>query len=284
MNFKLTTIINYCTNDYRYLDLCIESVKPFSTEIILPVCDHFFNGDRENRHLLNLSYQNHPECKFIEYSYPKTLPNHENSKHFLHSVSRYVGYHHASCVTEFVLFLDIDEIVDSNRFIEWLNTQKHLNRNACRFYSYFYFREDCYRAKDIHPLNALLIKKSALDSPNSILTIAERLGLYLHLEPNDQEFFYGIDGTPLIHHYSWVRTKNELEKKVVTWGHAHEKNWLRSIQEEYDHEFILFDFIHFFHYEKIEPLHTPLLKEVPLPSFFFDEELSFNHVVKFNLN
>lgn len=284
MNFKITTIINYCTNDFRYLDLCIQSVKEFSSEVIIPVCDHFFDGQKENQYLLNLSYQNHPECTFVEYTYPKNLPDHENSKHFLHSLSRFIGYNQANLHTEFVLFLDVDEIVDSHRFIKWLRKKKHFYRKACRFYSYFYFRESCYRAKDHYPLNALLIKKSALDSAQAILAVNERFGLYRYLEPDNQDFFFGLDNAPLIHHYSWVRTQEELEKKVTSWGHAHEKNWLQSVRSEYEQEFILFDFIHYFHYEKIDPLHDPLIIKIPFCSDPVEENCLFDHVIRVNLN
>ena len=38
------TIINFCSNDYSYLRHCIDGVKPFSSQVIVPVCDHFFDG------------------------------------------------------------------------------------------------------------------------------------------------------------------------------------------------------------------------------------------------
>ena len=34
-----------------------------------------------------------------------------------------------------------------------------------------------------------------------------------------------INRLPLIHHYSWVRTKQEAIRKVNTWGHFADKNW-----------------------------------------------------------
>ena len=56
---KIATVINYCTTDYRFLKFCIDEAKKFSHQIVIPVCSHFFNGESENRALLNLSYQEH---------------------------------------------------------------------------------------------------------------------------------------------------------------------------------------------------------------------------------
>jgi hypothetical protein len=272
MKIKISTVINYCTNDYRYLKMCIDSVMPFSNEVIIPVCDHFFNGEKENRFLLNRSYEEHPECRFIEYPFPKERPYGKNPpigiedvnfKHYMHSTSRYFGYLKSDLETDFVLFLDVDEIVETKRFIEWLHAFDFSNVKALRFYNYFYFREASYRSKSGHSINALLVNKKALDDPEKILTIYERRGLYLTLETDEQPIIMGLDGHPLFHHYSWVRTQEELEKKVTTWGHAHEDEWLKKLDEEFSQDFIFIDSVFYNLYENVNASHDPLEICVP---------------------
>ena len=47
----------------------------------------------------------------------------------------------------------------------------------------------------------------------------------------------GINGKPMIHHYSWVRTKDEMLKKVLTWGHNKDRDWVKLIEEEFTRPF-----------------------------------------------
>ena len=68
-NHLITTVINYCSNDYRFIKKCIDEAKKFSHQVIVPVSDHFFDGTKENRDLLNLTYLENPTCEFIEYEF-----------------------------------------------------------------------------------------------------------------------------------------------------------------------------------------------------------------------
>ena len=268
----IRTVINFCTNDYRYLKLCIEAVAPFSEEVIVPVCDHFFNGEKENRYLLNEAYKNNPKCRFIEYRFPEEKPYGSNPpittkdvnyKHYMHSTSRYLGFTKSIKTTDYTLFIDVDEIVDTERFINWWNKVDDFSFNALRFYSYFYFRESQYRCKSYFSVNGILVKNSVIENPEIILAIGERLGLYLQIQQEPIPYILGLDHKPLFHHYSWVRTKEELEKKVTTWGHAHESDWLDRIQEEYSSSFCMMDYVFYHRYEKVDPIHNPM--EVPIP-------------------
>jgi hypothetical protein len=268
---KLATIINYCTNDARFLKLCVDAVKPFSSQILIPVCDHFFDGTPENRGLLNRSYHNHPDCTFVEYQYTPQKPYgiycpyspaDDDWIHFWHSTSRYVGFHFLSKEITHVLFLDVDEIVDTKRFQDWLKKLKPAQ--AWRFSSYFYFRQPIYRAYS-HSLNALLIEKEALVSPELLLTIYERKGIFDAISGVKYSNVVGQDHTPLFHHYSWVRTKEELFKKVHSWGHHAEKNWQELLTKELSQEFTGEDHLYHLKYERVEPLHDPFSAEmVPL--------------------
>jgi hypothetical protein len=262
---KIATVINYCTTDYRFLRFCIEEAKKFSTQIVIPVSSHFFNGEPENRAMLNQSYREHPDVQFVEFAYGEEpygiycslTSADEDWAHYWHSTARYVGFQFVK-ECESILFLDVDEIVDGKRFIEWLEKFNVEDFNALRLESYFYFREPCYRAKEQFPLNALLIKKEAIDSPEVILDVLERKGLFDQIQGPKLSYLRGLDGKPLVHHYSWVRTKEELKQKVCTWGHRHDKEWLGLIEKELAEPFAGTDRIHGFEYETVGPVHEVL--------------------------
>jgi hypothetical protein len=282
---KIATVINYCTNDYRFLRYCIAEAKQFSRQIVIPVCTHFFNGEPENRSLLNLSYQQHPDVQFVEFEYEQQpygiysplTPSDEDWSHYLHSTARYVGFHYVK-ECDYVLFLDVDEIVEAERFLKWLEHFNVPDFDALRFSSYFYFREPSNRAIDPFPLNALLVKKQAITSPEIILDVLERKGLYDQIQGHKRSHLVGLDQKPLVHHYSWVRTPEELRQKVRTWGHRHDQEWLKLIDDELAMPFTGIDKVHGFQYEKVEPLHD-VLQEIPYPEGL---QKTFHHVKKVN--
>ena len=54
---NITTVLMYCSNDFRWIEKCVEQASKISNEIIIPVCDHYFDGTSENRELLNKAYE-----------------------------------------------------------------------------------------------------------------------------------------------------------------------------------------------------------------------------------
>lgn len=263
----ITTIINYCTNDFRFLDLCLKEARKFSHEIIVPVCDHFFDGTPENRHLLNHSYAAHPDVKFVEFAYgdkaygiyPRVQKGDADWIHYWHSTARYVGYHFAT--HDKVLFLDVDEVADGEKMRAWLNEFPHDEYAAVRFTNYFYFREARFRANKIMR-NGLLVKKEAL-APELLLDIDERMGTFYGIEGAKLEGAPALDGEPLFHHYSWVKTKEEMRRKVVSWGHHGDKDWPTLIETEFARPFAGRDAFWGFEYAEVEPFANPLAVEIP---------------------
>lgn len=179
---------------------------------------------------------------------------HENHPRYWHNMSRWVGMQHLREDIEFVLFLDADEIIDS-RFNEWLTKEKLLYEfDAFLFLCYWYFREAKYRAKTWEKAG-VLVKKNKLTADN-IFTAGERLGIVSSLLPN-AVLVNGLDGTPMVHHYSWVRPKEEMLRKVRSWAHKDDADWQRLIEEEFSHDFRGTDFLphHNYQYETITPVH-----------------------------
>ena len=70
---KITTIINYCTNDYIFLKPCIDAALRISHKVIVPFCTHFHDGTKQDRALLLKSVGENPEAEFIEFDYCLSL-------------------------------------------------------------------------------------------------------------------------------------------------------------------------------------------------------------------
>jgi hypothetical protein len=60
------------------------------------------------------------------------------------------------------------------------------------------------------------------------------------------------NGEPIMHHFSWVRTKEEMLRKVKSWGHTNDRDWNPMIEEEFSREFNGKDFVHNYSYKILE--------------------------------
>lgn len=267
----LATVISFCTNDVRFLKPCIEGVAPFSSQIIIPVCDHFFDGTLENLSLLEQIYADYPEIEFIEFAFDAEqlygtfishLPLSPGWGPQWHNSGRLIASYFLNEKIDDVLFCDVDEIFEPKKMGEWLEAFDLASFEAIRFSTYWYFREACFQATT-YPDGPLLVKKEKL-TPELILNEDERMGMFCALQGKKVRLQAGIDGAPMVHHFSWVRTKEEMLKKAASWGHQWERNWKELIEEEFSREFKGVDFVRKYEYKKVEPFFDAL-KEVSAP-------------------
>ncbi len=257
---SIATIINFCTNDYQFLEPCIKQAQQFSSQVLIPVSDHFFDGTPENRDLLNHAYKEHPDCEFIEFAYNPQhpygfpcvkRPGDLDWPRYWHSSARMIAYFHLRKEIDYVLFIDVDEIYEGKAFKAWLDQFDYRAYSALRFTCYEYFREPRYRAKETF-FSGLMARKSLL-TPKLILNVDERMGLYRDLPQKKIMNLKGLENRPIIHHYSWVRSKEQMLRKTATWSHYWERDWASLIQKEFSGPFSGRDFYTNREYEVVEP-------------------------------
>lgn len=237
---NISSILHYSTIDIRFLEINLQQLSKFSKEIIIPICTHLFEGSRENEKLLQKSYEiisKYPKAKYILFDWEGVKQN----PAYYHTLSRQIGTNMAT--SDWILFVDADEIVD-DVFIDWFKTVKHTTRKywlTC----FWYFREPTIRATTNEGCG-LLIRR-------------EQCNWNLNLREERQQLFVGdfhhggydpifIGETTLMHHYSWVRSKDEMIKKVRNWGHKGDTNWVDLVENEFTHDFNGTDFIHGYDY------------------------------------
>jgi len=248
---NIATVINYCSNDYRFLSRACAEATSFSSQIIVPVCDHFFDGTLENRSTLEKSYSENPNVLFLEFAYdPQQLytpyvqrsPEDEDWRALWHSTARYIASLYLDPSIEYILFLDADEIVEGKKFATWLQNEDYQKWDALWFFAYCYGFLASQRTSTLQQ-TALLVKRDAISSLK-ILNAQERFGLFAGLAGPKRLQILGHDGKPMIHHYSWVRSPEENLQKVRTWGKNHLCDWgkwLDETQVEYTEVFPYFD-------------------------------------------
>ena len=62
----------------------------------------------------------------------------------------------------------------------------------------------------------------------------------------------GYENKPVIHHFSWVRTKDEMLQKVNSWGHRFDRDWGKLVEEEFTRPFNGTDFVHGYNYDVVK--------------------------------
>lgn len=271
MSYPIATVLSFCSNDWRFFKRAIDGARPFSAQIIVTVCDHFFDGSEENYALLEKIYSDYPDLLFLEFSfdpystyryYSTCPPDHPLWRHEWHNTGRYLSFFFADDGIDYFYFCDADEITDADRFCAWLAADAYQNFDAIRFSCRWYFRKACYQSLQEDDM-CLLVKKSAID-PEMFWSEHERMGIYLNVKGPKTIHMKGLDGRPLIDHYSWVRTESELNKKFETWGHYWERDWKHLIQEEFASSFKGVDFIRGYQYTEVDPNFDPLKVDVPV--------------------
>lgn len=238
---KITTIINYCSNDQQFINKCIDSVRCISSEIIVTYTSCFYNGEPENMVLINDAINSNPDVNFINIPYESN----KKSAHEWVCFSRIVGYNSTKINPDYFLFLDSDEIIESKLCHEFINSEEFVIGHDYKLEGYFYFREANYQANQLEDPATLLYAKN-LDINNVL--IAERTSLF-EKTPNVKHRHTKYKDQVLLHHYSWVRTKEQMLKKVKTWSHCHDRNWVELVEKEFSHDFNGTDFVHGYSYK-----------------------------------
>lgn len=237
---KIATIINYCSIDQRFIDRCIEQVRAFSAQIIVPVSSHLYNGKIEDEESLQEIRRRNSDVSFIRYEWEA-----EYAARYWHNYARIVGMKLVEEDVDWVLFLDADEIVDTARFIGFMESGALDNYDSFDFLSYWYFRSAENRAIQTETQGTLVRKELVTIFPHEN---AEREQLW------QGRFWKGANykGVPIVHHYSWVRSKEEMLAKVTSWGHKNDRNWVELVEREFSKDFDGTDFVHGYQYKQVE--------------------------------
>lgn len=280
MKPKIATVVSFCTNEWRFLKACLSRVQPFSQQLLVTVCDHFFDGTLERDALLEEAYRQFPKATFLEFAYDPVNPYHYTStltqehphwRHLWHNTGRWISCFFLEKEIDYLYFCDADEIVDTERFLYWLDHFPLHHYSVLRLSSYRYFRDAGFQSRTFD-LTGTFLRRHGLD-PALLWSEHERMGIYLGTTGEKLLDVKGLDGKPLIHHYSWVRTQEELLQKVTTWGHYWERDWKGLIAKRYGNNHKR-DFVRNQEYQKVEPYFDPLKVLVPvLPAISRAEHL-----------
>ena len=242
----LTSILQYSTIDFRFLEVQLQQLSKFSSEIIIPICDRLFNGDDEDSKLMKSSLmviEKFPKARIIDFEWDGLK---ENSGYY-HNLSRQLGTREAK--NDWLLFVDTDEIL-TDEFEQWFDSIKHEDK-AWWFTCHWYFREPIYQSTSTEAAGLLIHKKYCNWNIN-IRHERQQLLHLPHIVNGDWVRIVGPSGNLMMNHFSWVRSKEEMLRKVSSWGHSGDKDWKVLVEEEFTRDFNGKDFVHGYQYNTVE--------------------------------
>lgn len=244
---NITTVINYCTNDYIFLKPCIDAALKVSHKVIVPFCTHFHDGTEQDQELLMKSASENPKAEFVEFEYNKN-----ESSRWHCNISRKIGTMLAPEETDYFMFLDTDEIIVPEIFNEWWKEQQINPLVSYKLSNYFYFRDFKYQCNEWQDSIAL-VQKGTFTEDQFIMHPHERSGVFDYVPSHLRARNVTYNGKPFIHHYSWVRSKEAMLKKVSCWSHNKDQDWSSLVEKEFSEPFRGKDMIFKFEYKTVYP-------------------------------
>jgi hypothetical protein len=237
----ISVIISYCNNDLKFLEKSLLQLKKITDDIFVSYSEYALNGELEDAQLLHTmkgicnKYGATP-C-LIEY-------NPEKPPKYHHNLFRFVPVWETQY--DYIMYLDCDEIIDGDLMKQYLEIKDYENYDAVAFKSYWYFRQMNYRAHLTETAGCMTRKKFI----NHNYTFSERERWEFVHRP-EMKWIDGVTFNEqiMVHHYSWARSKEEMIKKVTTWAHRGDRDWISLIEEEFSRDFNGTDFVHQYKYE-----------------------------------
>ena len=239
----IEAVILYSTNDYRFFNTCIENLIQCGIRCHIVTYSHMWNGDTENKDLLSQSISAFSHSELVSFYSIDWQPG--QSPWYWEAVGRHLATNNVSDASEHILYIDIDEIINVDEFNRWIESGEHKNLDCIKLAGYWYWREPVYRSGPEY---------------NTVMT-RTNLAKQLPLIPGGREPYFTCSANqyytdinyPLLDHYSWVRTKEQMLAKVKNWGHAQDRtDWIHNVEEEFSRPFNGKTFINEYAFETVD--------------------------------
>ncbi len=222
----ISVIIPYCSFERDLIDDVVKSLEGF--EIIIISLTHTFDGKEDDT------------------SYIETLPvkrilipwfKHPANRYWINTM-RLIGFSRAT--KDWLLFMDSDEVLNNKD--EFMNFFKTVNEDTSyKMGNYWYFLSKKRRSKTLED-SIVLIHRKWIHADLFKKYDLERE--YLVAKNHKRNVGNWFD------HYSWVRSKDVLLKKVDSWAHKNEKPWKSLIEKAFSEDILTTkDFVHNYEYE-----------------------------------
>lgn len=258
---SLGCIIISNSDDLRFLRAGIKQISPVCQQVVVSIGTKLWNGEDEDENKIEEFAAELPSnVRIVRYRVPEDkaafMCGSVCAEMYWEGHARWTAFREMGPV-DYLLILDSDEVVDGESLNEWLTTGEHTSYVAMKLRNYWYWREPVYKAVGYYEDSAVVVKNGSFN-PMHLFSNLGRHGVFESAKGTKIRDVSGVDGLPMVHHYSWVRNKEEMLRKVRAWGHRSDRaDWESLVEEEFSRPFNGTDFLKGLSYETVrDPLIT----------------------------
>jgi len=209
-----------------FLDAMVQETLKFSDDVVVSYGLKLYNGQQEDLQLMEYYQSKYPAVRFVCYDVDPSLPVSERRgvvqrpTAYWHNLARWTAIQSLRNDDSWIFVLDADEIPEGEKVKEWLDCKgNQLDPSHCyKVGTYWYFKDPIYQSMSYED-SILLIHRSSLTEDN-IFGDLERDYTITHSGLKLERMILGLDGLPMWHHFSFVRSKEGIKRKLLSWGHA----------------------------------------------------------------
>lgn len=256
---NLGIVINYCSNDRIFVEAMLRECEAIQArQVVMSIGSHHYDMEPEDMTHIEGLARRYPWVRFVLYPVSEIddaqNPMKTRKLAYWHNMARIQGCKQLQPEIEWVLFLDADEVPEGMRFKEWY--ENYRNSRVQKIYklsNYYYFRDPILQATTFED-SIMLVPRAACCYP-VLMNELERDGIpYLTHLQCDREVVHPNTKLPMFHHFSWVRSKEAMLRKVRNWAHKDDTDWETKIETEFEREFNVetdTDFVHGYKYIRV---------------------------------
>lgn len=253
----LGVVINYCSNESMFIESILKECSKFSKDIIVSYGSHTYDGVPEK---MDIAVQDYPHVDFVEYQVDLSRTGLtgvvKRPTAYWCNLARWQGIVRLKerKHVEYVLFIDADEVPEGDKVNAWLANTVLNPQTVYKLANYWYFKSPENQATEHE--DSILIAPIGLLTETKVFHDDERDSIFRFCGEFKQRMIKGLGGTPMFHHYSWVRGREGLLKKMQTW--AHRDDIFKGIDAENIIQYIyrnndVNDVVHNYLYNKVIP-------------------------------
>lgn len=243
-DMSLTILITYCSLERMFVDDVIPAALHAADHVCVAVGRRLFDGREEDASHIEEITKKYPKAHFVWFDVPDGLlatpiELHNNARIAARDLAAENSDGHFYTDT-WVVLLDGDEVLrhgGQDLRDWWAAAKNQLHRQHTYKLSNRWFFLHPRLASEGTEDSIVLVHGSQL-SNKALTHPRERDGVCFTVSQAGGNCFRdvcGIDGTPMIDHFSWVRASREqLLYKVKNWGHTGERDWVALINKAFD--------------------------------------------------
>ena len=244
MSHPVGCIILTNADDLHFLTATLQQINTIFKDIVIAYGTTLWNGEADDLEKLQAFKQRHAHMhnvRFVTYNVQEDkltfMANQVTPAMYWEAHARYISLEALDKTCEYIMFLDADEVVDGAMFQRWLDTHEYKEYDAMKLANYWYWRTPELRARNYIEDSVVFIKRNVFN-PFMLFSNMGRHGMFENCKSQETRKIRqltNMNAEVMVHHYSWVRTKEAMMRKVKNWGHRGDRqNWVDLVEQEFN--------------------------------------------------